>query len=139
MSPLQTIFLAILAASTSRCEAFAPATYALQQHPISEDATTTRLEATSSRRDWGKHALTWSTALLLPQVSLAEDVITPIDMKLFVDPKGLFSIIVPSSFFKIRRTEKGDLPDEKTGKGRRGSSIFTAGDLGKAEVIAVER
>ena len=32
------------------------------------------------------------------------------------------------------------MPDEKTGKdGRRGSSIFTAGDMAKAEVIAIER
>lgn len=62
-----------------------------------------------------------------------------VEMKTFVDPKGLFAINVPKRFFAIRRTVKGDLPDEKTGKGRRGSSIFTAGDLAKAEVIAIER
>jgi hypothetical protein len=61
-------------------------------------------------------------------------------MKDFVDPKGLFKLQVPARFFTLRRTVKGDLPDEKTGKdGRRGSSIFTAGDMAKAEVIAVER
>jgi hypothetical protein len=60
-------------------------------------------------------------------------------MKTFVDPIGLFMINVPKRFFAIRRTVKGDLPDEQTGKGRRGSSIFTAGDMAKAEVIAVER
>jgi hypothetical protein len=58
-------------------------------------------------------------------------------MKQFTD--DLFSISIPQSFFAIRRTVKGDLPDEKTGKGRRGGTIFTAGDMGKAEVIAVER
>lgn len=62
-----------------------------------------------------------------------------VEMKDFVDPMGLFSIRIPKTFFVLRRSAKGDLPDEKTGKGRRGSSIFTAGDMGKAEVIAVER
>lgn len=73
--------------------------------------------------------------------ALGVDVVAPapIEMKTFVDPKGLFALNVPKSFFAIRRTVKGDLPDEKTGKGRRGSSIFTAGDMAKAEVIAVER
>lgn len=51
---------------------------------------------------------------------------------------SLFSISVPSRFFAIRRSAKGDLPDEK-GRGRRGGTIFTAGDLSKAEVIAIER
>lgn len=57
-------------------------------------------------------------------------------MKVFIDP--LFSLSVPTNFFTLRRTQKGDLPDAKTGKGRRGSSIFTAGNMAKAEVIAVE-
>lgn len=65
--------------------------------------------------------------------------VNTIEMKTFVDPKGLFILNVPKRFFAIRRTVKGDLPDEATGKGRRGSSIFTAGDMSKAEVIAVER
>merc|ERR1712183_442077 len=60
-------------------------------------------------------------------------------MKTFIDPQGLFALVVPEKFFVVRRSIKGDLPDEKTGKGRRGSSILTAGDLGKAEVLAVER
>ncbi len=63
----------------------------------------------------------------------------PVEMRTFVDQKGLFALNVPKRFYAIRRTAKGDLPDEKTGKGRRGSSIFTAGDMAKAEVIAVER
>lgn len=70
----------------------------------------------------------------------AEDVtIAPpprLEMKIFEDT--LFTVEVPTSFFTLRRTQKGDLPDAKTGKGRRGSSIFTAGNMAKAEVIAVE-
>lgn len=62
-----------------------------------------------------------------------------VSTKTFVDPKGLFLVRVPSNFYTIRRTFKGDLPDAKTGQGRRGSSIFTAGDMTKAEVVAVER
>jgi len=69
------------------------------------------------------------------------DVMTPdaVEMKTFVDPKGLFVLNVPKRFFVIRRTVKGDLPNEETGEGRRGSSIFTAGDMNKVELIAVER
>ena len=58
-------------------------------------------------------------------------------MKLFTDE--LFTLNIPKRFFALRRRAKGDLPDEKTGQGRRGSSIFSAGDMAKAEVIAVER
>jgi hypothetical protein len=61
------------------------------------------------------------------------------EMKTFVDPRGLFSIRIPKHYFAIRREVKGDLPDPKTGEGRRGSSIFTAGDMTKAELVAVER
>jgi len=69
-----------------------------------------------------------------------DDTTTAIEMKTFVDPvDGYFTLKVPASFYTIRRSSKGDLPDPKTGQGRRGSSIFTAGDLKKAEVIAVER
>mmetsp|Transcript_51452 Transcript_51452/g.57465 ORF Transcript_51452/g.57465 Transcript_51452/m.57465 type:complete len:334 (+) Transcript_51452:114-1115(+) len=64
---------------------------------------------------------------------------TPLEMKEFVDPSGLFSLRIPKEFFTLRRTQKGDLPNSKTGKGRRGSSIFTAGNMAKAEVVAVER
>ena len=70
---------------------------------------------------------------------IAADVAAKTEMKDFVDPLGLFTIRVPKTFFTLRRTVKGDLPDDKTGKGRRGSSIFTAGNMAKAEVIAVER
>jgi hypothetical protein len=61
-----------------------------------------------------------------------------IEMKTFVDPQGMFAINVPVRFFAIRRSAKGDLPDAK-GQGRRGSTIFTAGDMAKAEVVAIER
>lgn len=64
-----------------------------------------------------------------------------VPMRLFVDnaKPSLFAIEVPQRFFAIRRSGKGDLPDPKTGQGRRGGTIFTAGDMSKAEVIAVER
>ena len=98
----------------------------------------------STRRQWAKDLLVQSTfisssAMIAAQPSWA-DVDMGIEMKEFIDPKGLFSISVPKRFYTLRRTSKGDLPDEKTGKdGRRGSSIFTAGDMAKAEVIAIER
>lgn len=75
----------------------------------------------------------------LVPIKAAKAIENTVEMKTFVDPKGLFVIQVPKRFFAIRRTVKGDLPDEATGKGRRGSSIFTAGDMAKAEVIAIER
>ena len=65
-------------------------------------------------------------------------VVNTVPMKNFIDPKGLFALRVPQNFYTLRRTVKGDLPDAKTGKGRRGASIFTAGDMAKAEVVAVE-
>eukprot|EP00970_Alexandrium_tamarense_P008518 scaffold1625_cov192-Alexandrium_tamarense.AAC.37 len=79
-----------------------------------------------------------SLPLITPPV-YAEDEEVP--MKKFVDnaQPSLFIIDVPKRFFAIRRSAKGDLPDEKTGQGRRGGTIFTAGDMAKAEVIAVER
>jgi hypothetical protein len=94
------------------------------------------------RRQFLGHVLVPSLASFVTtsnRAVAAEITSTSIEMKTFVDPIGLFVINVPKRFFAIRRTVKGDLPDEQTGKGRRGSSIFTAGDLAKAEVIAVER
>jgi len=68
-------------------------------------------------------------------------VVEEVPMKLFTDTANpsLFAINVPTRFFSIRRTFKYDLPDAKTGKGRRGGTIYSAGDMSKAEVIAVER
>lgn len=76
--------------------------------------------------------------------TVAQSTTTPraeVPMKSFVDnaKPSLFSIDVPQRFFAIRRSAKGDLPDATTGQGRRGGTIFTAGDMSKAEVIAVER
>jgi len=64
--------------------------------------------------------------------------VEPVEMKAFLDPMGFFSIRVPKIFYILRRSAKGDLPDA-SGKGRRGASIFTAGNLAKSEVVAVER
>lgn len=91
-----------------------------------------------SRRDW-IHAIAAGSLFTLASPSFAEDSSTrPILMKEFVDPQGYFSMRVPNDFYTIRRSSKGDLPDSK-GRGRRGSTIFTAGNMGKAELIAVER
>mmetsp|Transcript_19694 Transcript_19694/g.36203 ORF Transcript_19694/g.36203 Transcript_19694/m.36203 type:complete len:290 (+) Transcript_19694:98-967(+) len=64
-----------------------------------------------------------------------------VPMKRFVDTANpsLFVIEIPQRFFTIRRSAKGDLPDPKTGQGRRGGTIFSSGDMSKAEVIGVER
>lgn len=82
-----------------------------------------------------------ATLIVVSDLSASSSVVPPgaVEMKLFVDPQGLFVLSLPKRFFALRRTAKGDLPDEKTGSGRRGSSIFNAGDLAKAEVLAIER
>ncbi|GKZ01168.1 hypothetical protein MPSEU_001068200 [Mayamaea pseudoterrestris] len=67
----------------------------------------------------------------------AEDLVGAIPFKEFSD--SLFTIRLPKNYFAIRRTAKGDLPDSSTGKGRRGATIFTGGDMQKAELIAIER
>jgi hypothetical protein len=98
---------------------------------------------TVSRRDWFGSLAAVGVVICVPyQGAFAIDltaVAPAVPMKDFLDPLGFFSIRVPKSYFALRRTAKGDLPDEKTGIGRRGSSIFTAGDMSKAELIAVER
>ena len=100
-------------------------------------STPTLLHATVNRRSvFQQVACTLAVATLRPISAAADD---PLEMKLFVDPVGYFLISTPSNFFRLRRSAKGDLPDATTGKGRRGSSIFTAGDMSKAEVVAVER
>jgi hypothetical protein len=94
-----------------------------------------------SRRDWlaGTSAALAFTTVVDQAWADETAILTPLEMKEFVDPQGLFALSVPKNFYTLRRTQKGDLPDAKTGKGRRGSSIFTAGNLAKAEVVAVER
>jgi hypothetical protein len=80
-----------------------------------------------------------SAAIFAPNIVFAAEETSPfLVMKEFVDPMGLFYIQIPSSFYTLRRSTKGDLPDGN-GQGRRGSSIFTAGNMAKAEIIAVER
>lgn len=93
----------------------------------------------NDRRNFLQTIISTGAIIGMPRDSFAADIEAPVEMKNFIDPKGLFAITVPNRFFAIRRTVKGDLPNEATGKGRRGSSIFTAGDMAKAEVIAVER
>ena len=65
-----------------------------------------------------------SSSLIGPTSALAETAMdaAPVEMKLFSDE--LFVVNIPKRFFALRRRAKGDLPDEKTGQGRRGSSIF---------------
>lgn len=99
---------------------------------------------TNTRRQWIRQAaatLATATTTLSPRIVHATETATSttIETKTFIDPQGLFGITVPKNFFTLRRSAKGDLPDSKTGQGRRGSSIFTAGDMAKAEVVAVER
>lgn len=94
--------------------------------------------STAGRRQWFNTVGTSILPLLFWESAFAEEggAPTAMEMKSFEDP--LFSLSVPKGFFTLRRTQKGDLPDSKTGSGRRGSSIFTAGNMAKAEVIAVE-
>ncbi|KAL9188522.1 hypothetical protein ACHAXT_006900 [Thalassiosira profunda] len=102
--------------------------------------------ASSSRRRFMQQtsaavvAASWAGGTL-PASADEAAVATEVPMKLFVDnaKPSLFAIEVPQRFFSIRRSAKGDLPDAKTGQGRRGGTIFSAGDMSKAEVIAVER
>lgn len=113
----------------------------------SKTSTTTSLEAISSRRsalqDVAKRiaaasGIVVSSSLVGGNQALAETTTdAPVEMKLFSDE--LFVVNIPKRFFALRRRAKGDLPDEKTGQGRRGSSIFSSGDMAKAEVIAIER
>ena len=49
-----------------------------------------------------------------------------------------FSIEIPSEFYVLKRKAKGDLPDG-SGNGRRGATVFTAGQMERASVVAVER
>jgi len=61
------------------------------------------------------------------------------DFKPGVGPDDYFEVLVPKRFFTLRRSAKGDLPDESTGTGRRGATLFSSGDLSKAEIVGVER
>ena len=101
--------------------------------PQTGTTTTTSLNVIASRRsalqDVAKRVaaasgIATSSSLIGPNSALAETVAdaAPVEMKLFSDE--LFVVNIPKRFFALRRRAKGDLPDEKTGQGRRGSSIF---------------
>jgi hypothetical protein len=118
-------------------------TYSFQVIGKSSRCSSSALFSSNSitRRQWFQQhyfGLVIATTFL-PNTAMADSTIEAVETKTFVDPQGYFAITVPKSFFTIRRSAKGDLPDSKTGQGRRGSSIFTAGNMAKAEVVAVER
>lgn len=158
-----SILLVVLATHTLVC-AFSPlldhgrTTSHLSTATIDDNDEDMCLSTSTTRRNWlnGMMVAAGSTLISSPLVARADDAPvaeivapaaaaaaapapTPLEMKEFVDPAGLFSLRVPKGFYTLRRTQKGDLPNSKTGKGRRGSSIFTAGNMAKAEVVAVER
>lgn len=147
------VLVVVLLAALASVYAFSPRLDTKGRRPTRVFATNGDdfFTETTTRRNWlqgmmvgGSVALVSSSPLAFAEdavvaVALAEPGPTPLEMKEFVDPAGLFSLRVPKGFYTLRRTQKGDLPDAKTGKGRRGSSIFTAGNMAKAEVIAVER
>jgi hypothetical protein len=121
----------------------------MKSSQLHQRADTGLSSVASSRRDFmagtvasvafAGNLLTAASANADDTAQVATTILPKASMKEFLDPQGLFSIRVPQEFFTLRRTQKGDLPDAKTGKGRRGSSIFTAGNMAKAEVVAVER
>lgn len=59
----------------------------------------------------------------------------------YEDPVGFFRVDLPKSWFRVRPTAEGDLPNAE-GKGRRGARIFSSGDVSNpyaAKVASVER
>eukprot|EP00616_Rhizochromulina_sp_CCMP1243_P003952 CAMPEP_0118981064 /NCGR_PEP_ID=MMETSP1173-20130426/29758_1 /TAXON_ID=1034831 /ORGANISM="Rhizochromulina marina cf, Strain CCMP1243" /LENGTH=260 /DNA_ID=CAMNT_0006931459 /DNA_START=68 /DNA_END=847 /DNA_ORIENTATION=- len=84
------------------------------------------------------------TALLGgPMGGKADDAIVAEGQQLasFEDPLGMFRVSLPPKWYKVRPKDKGDLPDAR-GKGRRGSRIFSAGDLSNQfapKILSVER
>jgi len=152
--------LLLLVATThpSVCRAFSPS---LDRGGVATTTTTTGFFAESiacggdgttgspqapppatTRRNWLGGAVAAATLASSPRIARAGDAppaAPPLATKEFVDPAGFFALRVPEGFYTLRRTQKGDLPDARTGRGRRGSSIFTAGNMAKAEVVAVER
>lgn len=127
------------------CSLLLTATTAFNVLTSSQRSQKTFLHASVDRRTLLTQGVVAAAGGLLlsvaPSVVHAADEVAaaPIEMKNFIDPVGYFSITIPKTYFALRRSAKGDLPDAKTGQGRRGSSIFTAGDMGKAIVVAVER
>jgi hypothetical protein len=96
----------------------------------------------SSRRDWLSSLSSVGALALIgagAAPAVADEEVATEEMRYFIDPENMFSLRIPKSYFTLRRSAKGDLPDPKTGQGRRGSSIFTAGNMLKAEIVSVER
>jgi hypothetical protein len=122
------------------CLSTAVAFSCVHGHKARAAPSPTALFATS-RRQWVAQAITAvvTASTLIPSVEAFADNVAAAETKMFVDPQGYFAMRLPKNYFTLRRSAKGDLPDAKTGQGRRGSSIFTAGDMSKAEVVAVER
>lgn len=112
---------------------------ALALHAVNSNQRRSSCAKIANRRDVFGAITTTAGAIIAPTIVSADESVSAVDMKNFVDPVGYFAISIPKTYFTLRRTAKGDLPDPKTGVGRRGSSIFTAGDMAKAELVAVER
>lgn len=127
------IFFALLSISSD----FASAFHIAQSNHRYYYSNALHAKAIDRRGVFGAITLT-AGGIIAPSI-VAADEGSAIEMKNFIDPIGYFAISVPKNYFTLRRTAKGDLPDPKTGVGRRGSSIFTAGEMSKAELIAVER
>ncbi len=84
---------------------------------------------------------TLRTLLSLPAAYISRPAFAEVGVnsRVFTDKdEGLFSLTLPNGYYALRRTVKGDLPDAN-GRGRRGATIFTAGDMKKASVVAVEK
>ena len=137
--------LVFVATALDGCAAYSVSPRLTSETPLTTTTSpsaplATTADSSTTRRQALTQFLGFAAGVALaPQVTHADIDVSTIEMKEFVDPYGLFAINVPNGFYTLRRKAKGDLPDEKTGKGRRGSSIFTAGNMAKAEIIAVER
>jgi len=82
-------------------------------------------------------AVTLSSILTLsPSITNAAET-DKMAMTLYEDPNGLFKIRIPKGFFIFRRP--GNPTNKDKTKSRKGSSIFTSGDIGKAEIVSVDR
>lgn len=99
---------------------------------------------TATRRDIFKNIKAASAASLVyamnSNIANAEETITLTKedkMTLYNDPNGLFRLSIPKSYFIFRRP--GNPNNKGKTKSRKGSAIFTAGDIGKAEIVSIDR
>lgn len=142
-----------LLVATVICSALAhsAAAFGFPELPINDGSTMSgdrrrflQKTAAISVASWtgGKSPAPWLSPASAADVATdSSTAVVEVPMKRFVDTANpsLFVIEIPQRFFTIRRSAKGDLPDPKTGQGRRGGTIFSSGDMSKAEVIGVER